>query len=142
MGLAEIRAIKKMDGMYTGETATAKVIAGLQPKVKKPIAKQSQKAKDKLKEEKETFLADKQFYAEVWLASPHKCEVCKAGLPKEPLTTFFHHILKKSVYPAFRHEPANILVVCPDCHNQIETDINKVPYAKKRLAQVTKELLG
>lgn len=142
MGINEIRAIRKADYLYADQQATAKVVAGLQPKVKKPIARQSEKAKAKVGEEKALAEADKQFYSEVWNASPHKCEVCKVKLGKEPLTVFFHHILNKFSFPGFRHSPENILIVCHKCHNQIETDISKVPYAVKRKKEVTKELLG
>jgi len=141
MGLAEIRAIKKMDGLYNGEVATAKVVASLLPKVKKPIAKQSAKAKAKIVEDKEVFNQDKIFYAEIWAASPHKCEACKANLGKEPLTTFFHHALPKSLYPAFRHTYENIIILCPACHNQTENNLEKIPYVKKRVYQIKKQLL-
>lgn len=142
MGLAEIRAIKKMDGLYAGESATAKVVAGLKPKEKKPIAKMSEKKKAQVKFDQGMFLLDKSFYAEVWSAAPHQCEVCKLNLGNEPLTIFFHHILPKSIYPAFRHTAENICILCPEHHTQVETDINKVPYVKKRTEKVTKELLG
>lgn len=131
-----------MDGYYPNESATAKIQASVKKKEKKPIAKMSEKAKAAKKEEVNMFAADKEFYSSIWLAAPHVCEVCKLKLGKEPLTVFFHHILNKFSFPGFRHVPENILIVCKPCHNQIETDISKVPYAVKRKKEVTKELLG
>lgn len=115
-----------------------------QPKEKKkpkPIARQSEKAKAKLKEEKDTFEQDKLFYAEHWAASPHKCEECGTGLGNEPLTLFFHHAIPKRLRPGLRHVHENIIVLCPDCHSQAETDISKVPYVQQRTGEIKKLLL-
>ena len=144
MGLAEIQALKKLDArqVYKGKEPTERVKAMLKPKEKKPIAKQSVKAKAAKKEEVKLCAADKEFYAEIWAACPHKCEACNISLGKEPLTIYFHHALSKQSYPGFRHTVENIIVLCKDCHTQVEVDINKVPYVKKRTQQILKELLG
>lgn len=114
------------------------------PKAKKlpiPIAKQSERKKKEQKDEKALFAADKDFYAEVWNSSPHVCEECGRNLGKEPLTLFFHHVLPKRQYPEFRHTHENIMILCPDCHTQAETDIDKTPKVKARTAEVTNILI-
>lgn len=143
MGLAEIRAIKKMDGLYTAEVATAKVVASLKPKIKKPIAKQSAKAKAKVGEDKALFEADKIFYADIWAASPHRCQCgCGVNLGKEALTTMFHHVLPKSTYPQFRHTPENIMILHPNCHTSVEVSLDNRPEVKKRKQELIKLLLS
>lgn len=107
-----------------------------------PIAKQSEKKKKEQKDENALFAADKDFYAEVWNSSPHKCEECGRKLGKEPLTLFFHHVLPKRQYPQFRHTHENIMILCPDYHTQAEVDIDKTPKVKIRTAEVTKLLLA
>lgn len=88
------------------------------PVKKHTIRKVSEKRAKKLLQQKATFEEDKLFYAEIWLASPHICQCnCKAKLGKEPLTTFFHHLLFKAQYPELRHVPENIMILHPDCHN-------------------------
>src|SRR5580765_824509 len=101
---------------------------------KKPyyIPKVSAKRKLKIADEKILFEQDKGFYKEVWLASKHECQNCGVKLPKEPLTLFFHHLLPKAIYPQFRHTFENIMVLCPDCHSQAESFINRVPAVLKR----------
>lgn len=113
------------------------------PKEKKPIARQSEKAKAQAADEKKLFAADKDFYADIWNSSPHICQCgCKAKLGKEPLTLFFHHLLPKSQYPEFRHTPENIMILSPDCHSQVEVDIDKRPAVKARRDEVYKLLIG
>jgi 5-methylcytosine-specific restriction endonuclease McrA len=118
-------------------------MASMQPKVRKPIAKQSAKAKEKSKVDAETFNLDKMMYAEIWAASPHVCQCgCKTKLGKEPLTTFFHHVLPKAIYPQFRHMPENIMILAPDCHNAVETSLDSRPVVKKRRQELIKTLLS
>ncbi len=128
MGIEQIRALKN---------------AALEPKIAKTytIPKVSEKRKKKLEQNNELSALDKNFYAEIWLASPHKCQSCGCGLPKEPLTIFFHHLFEKRNYPQFRHTPENIMILCADCHTQTETDINKVPKVLTRRKQAEKDLL-
>lgn len=106
-----------------------------------PIARISVKKKAQGKEEKELIAADKEFYAEIWLASPHVCENCNKKLGKEPLTLFFHHLLPKKPYPEFRHTPENIMILCPDCHTQAETLLDHVPKVMARRDEVMKILI-
>jgi 5-methylcytosine-specific restriction endonuclease McrA len=112
------------------------------PKERKPIPRVSEKKKAMQAIEKALFAADKEFYADLWANSPHKCQQCGCGLGREPLTLFFHHLLPKSTYPQFRHTPENIMILCRDCHAQAETNIDKVPKVKARRNEVVKLLLG
>lgn len=110
-------------------------------KAPKSIARVSEKKKEKAADEKALFAADKEFYAEIWVASPHVCQDCGRHLGREPLTTFFHHLLPKKPYPQFRHTPENIMILCPDCHTQAETLLDHAPKVKARRDEVQKLLL-
>lgn len=114
-----------------------------EPKVKKKytIPKVSQKRKKQIEQDKQTFEADKEFYLEHWRTCPHVCEQCGKKLGKEPLTLFFHHALPKRNYPQFRHTHENIIVLCPDDHQQAEADLDKVPIVKRRTQEIEKLLL-
>jgi len=115
-----------------------------EPKVKKPyfIPKVSKKRAAQIDLDKQIFEQDKVFYKEVWDASPHVCQCgCGRKLGKEPLTTFFHHLLPKAKYPQFRHTFENIMVLCPDCHTQAESDLDKVPEVRRRTEEAKKILL-
>jgi|GEM_PF-5456503 len=122
----------------------ARLVAARTPREKKkpqPLKQMSEKTKAKQAEEKAVLAADKDFYLEIWLASPHVCGECSNKLGKEPLTLFFHHLLPKAKYPQFRHTPENIMILCPDCHTQAEVDLDKVPKVKKRRDEVEKLLI-
>lgn len=112
------------------------------PKAKQPLRQVSEKKKKEQKDDKALFAADKEFYAEIWNSSPHICQECGKKLGKEPLTLFFHHLLPKRSHPEFRHTHENVMVLCPDCHSQVESDIDKVPRVKVRTAEVAKLLLN
>lgn len=107
-----------------------------------PIAKVSAKKAKEIREDKNTLLIDKEFYAEIWLASPHVCQCgCKQKLGKEMLTTFFHHLLFKAKYPAFRWTPENIMLLHPDCHNAYHSNPDNRPEIKRRQLEAIKLLL-
>lgn len=42
----------------------------------------------------------------------------------------YHHILPKYKYPQFAFEPWNIVILHPDVHSQVETNIDKCPKTK------------
>jgi 5-methylcytosine-specific restriction endonuclease McrA len=68
-----------------------------------------------------------------------KCEVCQARIWWGIDLRCFHHILEKRNYPELRHEPENIAILCPDCHNRYETMPDKVPYLKEKRQQLLDE---
>lgn len=112
------------------------------PKKIKPIARQSERAKALESENKILLVADKEFYADIWVASPHVCQSCGKKLSKEPLNLFFHHLIPKGAYPQFRHVPENIMILCPDCHTQAETDLDKVPKVRIRTEEAKAQLFN
>lgn len=128
MGLREIQELK----------ARAK-----EPKnVKKYIIpKVSAKRKKQIEQDKITLEHDKEFYKEVYAASPHICQNCDCRLPKEPQSFMFHHLLEKRNYPQFRYTPENIMILCLTCHSQAETNIDFAPRVKARRMEAESTLL-
>lgn len=81
---------------------------------------------------------DVEFYQGIWDRRPLKtCEVTGKWLGKEPLSTFFHHVLSKNKFPQYRWCEWNIMLLHPDVHLQAERDLDKVPKVRER----TEELL-
>jgi len=106
----------------------------------KPLRRVSPKRQKQLEDDRATFEADKEFYREIWLASPHRCTCgCNAKLGKEPLTTFFHHLLFKAQYPQYRYCPPNIMILHPDCHNAYHTNPLNRPEVMRRREIAEKE---
>jgi len=128
MGLKEIQELKER---------------AKEPKVKKTysIPKVSKKRAAKIEQDKELLKLDKEFYKEVYAASPHFCYECGCKLPKEPATFMFHHLLEKRNFPQFRHEPLNIALVCLTCHSKAETNLDFAPKIRKLRDEVEKILL-
>lgn len=110
------------------------------PKEKKGLKQVSDKRRQNQEQDKVLSMLDKAFYMEHWASCPHECEACKKRLGNKPLAIFFHHALFKRHYPEFRHVNENIIVLCPDCHSQVEHGLN-IPYVKKRTEQIRKLLL-
>ena len=112
---------------------------------KKPIKKVSNKSKIAKDNKKLLIEEDKEFYLSIWEYSDleyqqHCCYECGKGL-SEPLTLYFHHILEKRNYPEFRHIKINIAILCWNCHNQAEINIDKTPKTKLLTEKIKKELL-
>lgn len=108
------------------------------PKKRYAIPKVSKKRQKKLEDQKELLKLDEEFYKEVWVASPHKCQNCDCGLPKTPYNWMFHHLLEKRNYPQYRHIPENIAILCLECHSKCETNIDFAPRIKQRREEAEK----
>lgn len=83
--------------------------------------------------------ADKAFYAHIWEHCKRSCSVCGKFLGHEPFTTFFHHILVKAKFPKLRYVEENIVVLCPDCHNEAHQSKGKPDWYKQLTAEKTLE---
>lgn len=102
------------------------------------IPKVSKKRQKKLAEQKITAEKDADFYKEIWLASPHRCQSCDCKLPKTPSNWMFHHLLEKRNYPQYRYVPENIMILCLECHSKAETNIDFAPKIKIRREEAQK----
>ncbi|HJT72654.1 MAG TPA: hypothetical protein VJ720_01525 [Chitinophaga sp.] len=102
----------------------------------KPFNRISARRLASMQEKKELIQKDHDFFMEIWEERDGRCEVTGEFLG-EPLSTMFHHLLPKADYPQYRYCKWNILLVKPDIHAMIESDISKVPMAQTK----TRELL-
>ena len=64
-------------------------------------------------------------FSDIWKKRPHKSEISGEYLGKEPLTLFFHHVLPKEKYPEAQYDEENIVLLTPDEHVNIESDMYK-----------------
>lgn len=104
----------------------------------KPI---SEKGKVKKQAKKEMFKSDLEFYMSIWNSRVHTCYECTKDLGNEPNLCYFHHVLRKSTYPDLRHNAKNILILCKECHNQVETNISFTPLVKEYTIDLLKQYL-
>jgi hypothetical protein len=117
MGLDELRKLKED--------------AENRPIPKNAIRKVSDKRAAKLSEQIKMAELDEAFYKKLWSERPHKCVECGKSLGNTFKKWFFHHLLPKSKYPQFRHDPLNIVFADLECHSKAETNIDFAPKIKE-----------
>lgn len=64
-----------------------------------------------------------EFFMQIWNERKHRSEVSGTPLGKEALSTFFHHILPKSKYWDAALDPENIILLTPDEHGNVESNM-------------------
>ena len=79
-----------------------------------------------------THLLMHEFFMFIWRKRRHVSEVSGKRLGKEPLSTYFHHILPKSKYEQAAFDPENIILLTPDEHNNVENDMYKYEEINER----------
>lgn len=100
------------------------------------------RTKETIDANKEQHEKDLQFYQSIWSVRRHVCFNCNKGLGYEPNLLYFHHIIRKSSHPEFRYDEENIVLLCGECHNQVETDISKTPKVKQLTIELLKKKYG
>lgn len=68
------------------------------------------------------IMRTKELNKRIWAERPHECVECAANLPDHPDGIFFSHLHTKGSHPSARHDPDNIVLHCPDCHQAWEFD--------------------
>ena len=66
---------------------------------------------------------DERFFQYVWDNSNKCCTECGKVLG-EFKRWYVHHILAKATHPYFRYEPKNVIILCYQHHNEIESAIS------------------
>lgn len=72
------------------------------------------------------------FFLSLWKTRRHYSEVSGEYLGKEPLHTFFHHILEKNKYPKAIYDEENIVFLTLDEHSNVESDMYKYEEINER----------
>ncbi len=75
-------------------------------------------------------------FLDIWKKRPHKSEVSGIYLGKEPMSTYFHHILPKEKYPDACLDEENIVLLSLEEHSNVENDMYKYEEVNKRREQL------
>ena len=78
----------------------------------------------------------REMFLDIWKKKPHKSEVSGVYLGKEPMSTYFHHILAKEKYPEACLDEENIILLTLEEHNNVENDMYKYEEVNKRREQL------
>jgi hypothetical protein len=117
-----------------------------QHKVRKPLSsgkgfsnKKSSLLSQKLDKSPSKFLEMRQFFLSVWDKRPHRSEVSDTYLGKEPMSTYFHHILPKEKYPEACLDEENIILLTLEEHSNVENDMYKYEEVNDRRKHLLKK---
>ena len=78
----------------------------------------------------------RELFLDIWKKRKHHSEVSGVYLGKEPMSTYFHHILPKEKYPEACFDEDNIVLLTLDEHTNVESDMYKYPEVNKRRDQL------
>ena len=85
------------------------------------------------------ILKMRNFFMEIWKKRAHKSEVSGTYLGKEPMSTYFHHILPKEKYPEACLDEENIILLTLLEHEQVEMDMYRYEEVNRRREQLIKK---
>ncbi len=77
-----------------------------------------------------------QFFLQLWKKKPHYSEISGKYLGATPMSTYFHHIIRKSSHPQLAFEEDNIILLSPEEHEMVEIDMYKYEEINKRREQL------
>lgn len=72
------------------------------------------------------------FFLQLWKKRPHYSEVSGKWLGKEPMSTYFHHILSKEKYPQACFDEENIILLTLEEHSNVESNMYRYEEINKR----------
>ena len=78
------------------------------------------------------ILVMQEFFLSIWKKKKHRSEVSNIYLGKEPMSTYFHHILPKEKYPQAKLDEDNIILLSLDEHTNVESDMYKYEEVNRR----------
>jgi hypothetical protein len=81
-------------------------------------------------------IMQREMFMSIWKKRPHKSEVSGAYLGKEPMSTYFHHILPKEKYPEACLDEENIILLTLEEHSNVENDMYKYEEVNNRREQL------
>jgi hypothetical protein len=74
----------------------------------------------------------REMFLGIWKKRKHHSEVSGVYLGKEPMSTYFHHILPKEKYPEACLDEENIILLTLEEHSNVENDIYRYEEVNKR----------
>jgi len=72
------------------------------------------------------------FFLQLWKKRAHYSEITGQYLGKEPMSTYFHHILSKEKYPQACFDEENIILLTLEEHSNVEADMYRYEEINKR----------
>ena len=87
-------------------------------------------SKKKVSDGKSTQM--RELFLEMWKKKRHHSEVSGAYLGKEPMSTYFHHILPKEKYPEACLDEENIILLTLEEHSNVENDMYRYEEVNNR----------
>ena len=90
------------------------------------------KSKRNKESKKEKVSQMRDFFLSIWNKRPHYSEISKGWLGKEPLSTYFHHILLKSKVPEAAMDEENIILISSTEHERVHNDMYVFDEVNKR----------
>ena len=74
----------------------------------------------------------REFFLHVWKKRAHYSEISGQYLGKEPMSTYFHHILPKEKYPEACLDEENIILLTLEEHSNVENDMYRYEEVNNR----------
>jgi len=74
----------------------------------------------------------REMFLGIWKKRKHHSEVSGVYLGKEPMSTYFHHILPKEKYPDACLDEENIILLTLEEHSNVENDMYRYEEVNKR----------
>jgi hypothetical protein len=74
----------------------------------------------------------REFFLSIWKKRRHYSEVSGVYLGKEPMSTYFHHILPKEKYLEACLDEENIILLTLEEHSNVENDMYRYEEVNKR----------
>jgi hypothetical protein len=78
----------------------------------------------------------REMFLDIWKKRAHKSEVSGTYLGKEPMSTYFHHILAKEKYPEACLDEENIILLTLEEHSNVENDMYRYEEVNNRRNQL------
>jgi len=117
-----------------------------QHKPKKPLSsgkgfssRKSSLLPQKLDKSPSKFLEMREFFLSIWKKKPHRSEISDTYLGKEPMSTYFHHILPKEKYPEACLDEENIILLTLEEHSNVENDMYRYEEVNERRNHLLKK---
>ncbi len=82
------------------------------------------------------YKLQREMFLNIWKKRAHYSEITGQYLGKEPMSTYFHHILPKEKYPQACLDEENIILLTLEEHSNVENDMYRYEEVNRRREQL------
>jgi len=82
------------------------------------------------------YIQQREMFLDIWKKRAHYSEISGQYLGKEPMSTYFHHILPKEKYPEACLDEENIILLTLEEHSNVENDMYRYEEVNERRKQL------